>query len=102
MKLPSNNLNLIGLRSTGAVKVRHPDGDFEAHFENEYFEAQFSEGPSVETRRPVLTARTVDVEALEKETPLEVLDDDGCAVAIYRFKRHEPDGTGISLVYLRD
>ena len=95
MRLPSNNLNLIGLRATGAVTVRHVAGQFEANFENEFYEAQFGTGAGVETAQPVLIARTIDVESLAKDIPLQIGDRE------YVFKKHEPDGTGMSRVLLK-
>lgn len=95
MRLPSNALNKIGLRATAAVTVKHPGGEFVANFDNEYYEAQLGGGPGVETVQPVLSARTIDVQDLIKDTPLDVGDEQ------YRLKAHQPDGTGMSRVLLK-
>jgi hypothetical protein len=87
---------LASIKSLGGQIVRHADGEFWAIFESPYHESAFSDGPSVETRQPMLTAaRTCDVDVLSKDTVLHV------AGMQYLFKRHEPDGTGMSTVFLR-
>lgn len=80
------------------IMVRHPGGAFVAIFDNEYYEANF--GPGIESAQPVITARTLDVAGLAKDTPLEVTQADG-TVKQYLFKKHEPDGTGMSRVLLK-
>jgi hypothetical protein len=84
--------------STDEITVRHPTGQFDAVFENEFLEVGF--GAGVETVQPVLIARTIDVASLVKDTPLEFEDDRG-QTQFYRVKHHEPDGTGMSRVLLR-
>ena len=93
--LESDADRLASIKALGGQLVHHDAGSFWAIFENQYHEAGFNDGPSVETRQPVLTARTSDVHALEKDALLEVSGEQ------FRFKRHEPDGTGMSLVFLR-
>lgn len=95
MRLPSDHLNRVGLRATAAVVVRHPDGEFIAQFSDEYYEAQLGGGPGTETVQPVLIARTIDVQSLAKDTPLEVGNEQ------YRLKSQQPDGTGESRVLLK-
>jgi hypothetical protein len=96
--LISNDLHLTALRVTGAVTVRHPSGEFKAHFRKEYYEAAFSGGPAVESAQPALTrVRTIDVQSLIKDTPLQI---DG-ETDTYFVKRHQPDGTGMSIVLLK-
>src|SRR5262245_20693391 len=101
MVLISDRLLGTMLRVTGAVKVRHAAGEFDAHFEDEYSEPRFSSGPSVDSRAPVLSARTIDVESLERDALLDVFRDERSPAKQYRFKTHKPDGTGMSLVLLR-
>lgn len=82
---------LAMIKSLGGQLIRHNEGEFWAIFDREF--VLLVEG--VESRQPVLTARTSDVAALPKEVVLDV-----CS-AEYRIKRHEPDGTGMSLVILK-
>ena len=85
---------LAMIKSLGGQLVRHPSGEFWALFDNEYYESDF--GPGVEGRQPVLTARTIDVQGLAKDVPIDVNG------VTYLFKRHEPDGTGMSRVPLKE
>ena len=92
MRLPSAHLSLVGLRATAAVRVRHPMGEFEAHFNEP---SALTQDGSVRSRQPFLEARTIDVESLPKDTPLEFGD------KLYRIKDQEPDGTGSTIVFLK-
>lgn len=79
------------------VAVRHSAGIFAAIFDRDYYEANFGQGPSVESGQPAFTARTSDVQQLVKDTPLQI---DGEPDPYY-VKRHQPDGTGMSVVLLK-
>jgi len=77
----------------GLFLVTHSEGSFWAIFDREAF---LSIDGSVESRNPALTAaRTSDVCDLPKDAVLDI------GGAEYRIKRHEPDGTGMSLVILK-
>lgn len=87
------------LRLTGAVRVRYPGGEFEAHFDNRSQDADFE--VDIESRVPMLTASTEDVESINKDTPLDVETKPGSNVfKPYRFEKHEQDGLGESRVIL--
>lgn len=81
--------------ATDSITVRHPEGRFDAVLDNEYYDAQFGDGPGVESSQPVLIARTIDVLRLVKDTPLQIGDEE------YRLKSHQADGTGMSRVLLK-
>lgn len=83
---------LAMIKSLGGQLVHHPVGSFWAIFDREF--VLLAEG-AVESRQPALTARTVDVVGLPKDATLTVGSD------TFRIKRHEPDGTGMSLVILK-
>lgn len=93
--LESDADRLASIQALGGQLVSTPAGQFWAIFENQYLEGGFSDGPSIETRQPILTARTSDVQSLAKDTVLEI------GGRQYLLKRHESDGTGMSLVFLR-
>jgi len=65
------------------------------------FDEQYLPVNDVEERGPVATMRSSDVAAakLQKDAVVQVSVDGG--VKAFRVKRFEPDGTGITLVYLR-
>lgn len=75
--------------SAGGQLVRHASGDFWAIFDRE-----FALSGNVESTQPALVARSIDVASLPKEAVLEV------GGAVYRVKRHEPDGTGMTMLVL--
>lgn len=80
--------------SMGYVEVTKAGGDtFEAIFDNGYAEA--AGDIPVEASSPFLSARTVDVASLVKNTLLTI---NGTP---YRLARHEPDGTGMTRVVLK-
>jgi hypothetical protein len=83
---------LAMIKSLGGQLVQHPSGSFLAIFDREF--VLLAEG-AVESRQPALTARTIDVADLPKDAILTVAGD------TFRIKRHEPDGTGMSLVILK-
>lgn len=74
------------------VEVILENGDiFTGNFDREYLEVLDMQG-----RSPVLTCPTVDAARLKRNAPLEI---EG---AIYLFKYAEPDGTGVSIVFLEE
>lgn len=83
------------LKSCGAVPVRHESGEFWAIFDNGYLGIPAAE-LDVEERGPRLTCRTCDVESLRKDTSLVVNGVDYCIA------RHEPDGTGVTTLILKE
>jgi hypothetical protein len=78
--------------TTDEVTVRHPSGSFAAIFDRP---SALTPDGSIETRQPVLVARSIDVVGLAKDTPLLIGNDE------YRIKRLEPDGTGMTTIILR-
>lgn len=85
---------LAGITSDD-ITVYHSRGSFEAIFDNEYLESQGFEGPAIEGTLPLLTARTIDVKDLPRGTRLTIGSES------FTIERHEPDGTGMSRVYLK-
>lgn len=61
------------------------------------FENEYQEGVGTETRLPVLTCATEDAEAIEVTRKGFEVTVDG---KVYRVRRHEPDGTGMSRLIL--
>lgn len=86
---------LAMLQALGGTQVQAQGATFTALFDAAY-QAALSD-PAIEGVHPALTCRTADVErlALTKGLPLTV---GGVA---YRILRHEPDGTGMSLLVLK-
>jgi hypothetical protein len=93
--LISDATNLRMLKSCGAVPVRHDAGEFWAIFDNGYLGIAAAD-IDVEERGPRLTCRTSDVQSLRKDAALDVCN------ATYRLLRHEPDGTGMSTLILKE
>lgn len=94
-QLESNGLQLTRLKALGSKCVRVRGQSFEAIFDN-----SFSMVPGevdVESRQPMLTCRTCDVERLQirKGDLIEGLE------KAYQVDHHEPDGTGMSVLMLR-
>lgn len=96
MVMISDSLFRTMLRVTGAVVVTHPGGRFEAHFDNGHQDASFD--VDVESTAPRLTARTIDVASIVKDTELTVHLESGPQQ--WRFEKHEPDGLGESRIEL--
>jgi hypothetical protein len=90
--IESDATRLRMIKAVGGVLVRHDAGTFWAIFDREF---ALSVDGVVESRQPVITARTSDVSALAKDTVLTICDEN------FRIKRHEPDGTGMSVVVLK-
>lgn len=82
---------LAMIQSLGGQLISHAQGSFWAIFDREF--ALIVD--AVETRQPVLTARTIDVQSLPKDTVLNISGEP------YRIKRPEPDGTGMTTVILK-
>lgn len=82
---------LAMIKSLGGQLINHMHGSFWALFERDFLLIV----DAVESRQPVLTARTIDVTDLPKDTVLDVGGD------TYRIKRPEPDGTGMSTIILK-
>jgi hypothetical protein len=82
---------LASIQALGGQLVSAEAGQFWGIFDRE-----FVESVDTETRIPVLTARTSDAE--------QYIPRKGAAVTVggtvYRVRRHEPDGTGMTLVFL--
>lgn len=83
------------IKSLGGRPVRHANGEFWAIFDNGYLGISAAD-IDVEERGPRLTCRTSDVIALRKDAALEVCN------ATYRLARAEPDGTGMTVLVLRE
>lgn len=82
---------LAMIQSLGGQLISHAQGSFWAIFDREFSLVV----DAVETRQPVLTARTIDVADLNKDVVLAVGGE------TYRIKRPEPDGTGITQLILK-
>lgn len=91
MTLRTDAALLWDIRRLGGQLVSTDSGSFWAIFDREYLEAV-----DTESRSPVLTARTSDAEryAARKGTCITV------GSTVYRVQRHEPDGTGMTTVFL--
>jgi hypothetical protein len=82
---------LASIQGLGGQLVSTDSGSFWAIFDSDYVDAV-----NTETLGPVLTARTSDAlqYAKAKDTAVTV------AGVVYRVRKHEPDGTGFTLVWL--
>lgn len=91
MALRSDAALLWDIRRLGGQLLHVDSGDFWAIFDREYLDAV-----GTEARVPVLTCRTSDAERYVKAkgTTVTIGSD------VYQVQRHEPDGTGMTLVYL--
>lgn len=90
--LESDEDRLEMIKSLGGLVIEHADGGFWAYFDREYIQP-FG---AVESKSTAITARTIDVEHLPKDTVLKVPGNGD-----WKLKRHEPDGNGMSVVHLR-
>lgn len=97
--IESDATRLRMIKAVGGVLVRHNAGEFWAVFDREYL--LILEG--VESRAPVLEARSCDVVDLPKDTSLDVSDNTRLSVpgGQFRIKRLEPGGTGLTIVILK-
>lgn len=85
---------LAMIRSLGGLLVSHPAGEFWGIFDGAYQRVQLS-GLDIESIGPAIEARTMDVAALTKDTVLTL------AAGQWRIKSQEPDGTGMTVLHLR-
>ena len=83
------------LEGLGGVRVQLAAGEMTAVFDRQYLGDSVG-GLDIESRSPALTCRTSDVAALKVSKGQSVTVDG----SVYRVRRHEPDGTGISVVVL--
>lgn len=84
------------IKSLGGQLIECEAGNFWAVFDAEF--AEVLSDPSVETTSPALSAaRTSDVLALGINANTDVR----VAGAPYRVRRHQPDGTGMSVLPLK-
>jgi hypothetical protein len=80
--------------TTDNLTVTYSGGSFTAIFDRPYAAVQPGD-IDLETRQPVLIARTADVAALAKGTVLTVQGD------AYKLRHQEPDGTGLTRILLK-
>jgi hypothetical protein len=84
---------LESIRALGGRLVFVGGTEAWAIYDNGYVES--GETPGVEGRQPTLLCRSKDVSGAQKDTPIEVGDE------LYRVKRVEPDGTGMTRLLLK-
>lgn len=80
--------------TTDQVTVTYATGSFTAIFDRPFVALSPGE-VEVETRQPVLIARTADVSSLTKGTALTVQG------GSYTLRHQEPDGTGMTRLVLK-
>lgn len=97
MMLQPDSTILAMIMAVGGVPVTHAGGSFFAIFDREFLLVS----GTVESRVTALTARTSDVKDLPESAVLTIADDVSGENLIYRIKRHEPDGTGVTVVVLK-
>lgn len=83
---------LASIKGLGGQLVRHDDGEFWAIFDNNY-QAALDDG-SMDSLGPALTCRTSDVANLRRAAAFDI------AGTAYKLSRVEPDGTGMSVLFL--
>lgn len=84
---------LAELQAVGGRCVLVDGREVLAIFDNGFLET--TDAPGVEVRQPFLICRTSDILGIQKDKAVEVGSE------VYRVKRHEPDGTGMSHVQLK-
>jgi hypothetical protein len=89
----SNSMTLQMLRSLGGEVIRHDAGEFVGIFEMPF--DLVGDDVGVEQQQPTLTARSIDVDAIQKNTILHR------GMDVYRVSRREPDGTGVTRLVLK-
>ena len=87
---------LESLRAVGAETVEFDGGKFDGVFDLAYIEIDAMD-TSVDSRQPLLVARTSDVERIPKGAILSLRGNKR-----FRIVRHEPDGVGISRLILAE
>jgi hypothetical protein len=83
---------LASIKALGGQLITSAYGQFWGIFDREF---ALSIDGSVETRQPVLEARTLDVEDIPKDAVIQIGSDN------FRVKRSEPDGTGMTMLVLK-
>jgi hypothetical protein len=83
---------LVMIKALGGQLVSSDLRDFWAIFDNDY-QAALPDG-LVEARGPALTCRTSDVQNLKRLATITV------AGVPHKLNKHEPDGTGMSVLFL--
>ncbi len=83
---------LASIQALDGQLISYADGSFWAIFDREFL---LIDG-SVESRQPTLQARTSDVSDIQKDTIISVPGEEA-----FRVKRHEPDGSGMTLLILK-
>jgi hypothetical protein len=93
--IDSDEDRLVMISGLGGQSVSASRGSFQAIFHNGY--QGVLADPIMESASPSLACRTSDVQRLgiQKGEPL------GVAGTTYRLMRHEPDGTGMSVLVLK-
>lgn len=93
MDTDADRLALI--EGLGGVLVQTSSGEFQAVFDRQYLGDNVGE-VDIESRTPALTCRTSDIDrvGLRKGQLVTVPEGD------FKMRRHEPDGTGMSVVIL--
>ncbi len=87
-------IEALGGITTDDLTVTYAGGSFTAIFDRPYAAVQPGD-IDLETRQPVLIARTADVSGLAKGTVLTVQGD------AYKVRHQEPDGTGLTRILLK-
>lgn len=82
---------LESIKSLGGQLITCDQEKFWGIFDREYT----SSDGVVESTQPVITARTKDVSELPKDTLLTIGAEE------FRIKRHEPDGSGYTHLFLK-
>lgn len=82
---------LENIKSLGGQLIASDRGNFWGIFDREYL----SSDGVVESTHPAITGRTIDVSELPKDTLLTIGTEE------LRIKRHEPDGSGMTLLILK-
>jgi len=83
---------LASIQALGGQLVHSSYASFWAIFDREF---SLSPDGAVESRQPALQARASDVDGMPKDTVVRI------GAESFKVKRHEPDGTGMTLVILR-
>jgi hypothetical protein len=82
------------INGLGGVRVLASNGEFQGIFDRQYLSDGV--GLEVEARTPALTCRSSDVDRLRLRKGAALTVPDGA----FKVRRHEPDGTGISILVL--
>lgn len=98
--IDSDATRLRMIKAVGGVLVRHSEGSFWGVFDE--FHESVLDG-MVEAKGPAIEARSIDVQALPRDTSLEVSPNASLGVpgGDYRIKNHEPGRTGWTVLILK-